>query len=175
MSTTNARSHLRPCGTLPCTSTTDRSGPAGGGVAVRHTPKPAQASSPASPNAVARRPSAGVAASSTVASVSPCTPIQPAGCCITSPSAFGIAHTLPHGFHGNPVATNWRSRSASTQAPANTSARRQPARARQATAQAAAMNTASTAASAGTASGTSHQNRADSIRIASVIQYSPIR
>ena len=36
--------------------------------------------------------------------------------------------------------------------------------------QAAAMNTASAAASAGTASGTSHQKRAASNRIASVIQ-----
>ena len=37
------------------------------------------------------------------------------------------------------------------------------------------MNTAITAASAGTANGTSHQYRADSIKIASVIQYNPTR
>ena len=65
---------------------------------------------------------------------------------------------------------NWRARSASTQAPASTATRRQPGRARHASAQGSATNSASTAASAGTASGTSHQNRAASIRIASVIQ-----
>ena len=124
---------------------------------------------------MARRPSAGVAASSSVSRVRPCTPTQAAGCSATSPIGPGIAHTLPQGFQGNPVATNWRARSASTQAPASTATRRQPGRAHQATAQGTAMNSASTAASAGTASGTSHQNRAASNRIASVIQYSPTK
>ncbi len=87
-----------------------------------------------------------------------------------SPSRPGNSQTLPSGFQGKPVATNCRARSASTQAPASVSAAGQPGRARHATAAGMAANTASTAASAGTANGTSHQKRAASIRIASVIQ-----
>ena len=87
-----------------------------------------------------------------------------------SPIGPGNAQTLPQGFQGNPVSTNCRARSASTQAPASASTRGQPGRASRAMKQAAAMNSASVAANAGTASGTSHQKRAASYRIASVTQ-----
>ena len=112
----------------------------------------------------------GTAASSSVNRVNPCTPIAAAGCIIVSPGQPGISQTLPIGFHGKPVAMNWRARSASVQAPASANTRLQPGRARRASAEVAPTNTAMTAAKAGTASGTSHQNRAASIRIASVIQ-----
>ena len=67
-----------------------------------------------------------MAASSSVARVSPCTPIQAAGWMNTSPTGPGIAQTLPQGFQGKPVSTNWRARSASTQAPASARTRGQP-------------------------------------------------
>ena len=88
----------------------------------------------------------------------------------TSPMGPGISQTLPQRFHGKPVSTNCRARSASTQAPASARTRGQPGRASRAMAHAAAMKTASPAAVAGTASGTSHQKRSASNRIASVIQ-----
>ena len=93
-----------------------------------------------------------------------------AGWMNTSPTGPGTSQTLPHGFQGKPVSTNCRARSARTQAPASARTRGQPGGARRAMKQAAAMNTASPAATAGTASGTSHQKRAASNRIASVIQ-----
>ena len=65
---------------------------------------------------------------------------------------------------------NWRARSASTQPPARTITRAAPRAACQAIQAGSAMNTASKAESEGTATGTNHQNRAASIRIASVIQ-----
>ena len=84
-----------------------------------------------------------------------------------------MAQTLPQGFQGKPVPTYCRRRSNRVQAEASISARRQPAGTARAAAQGAAMNTASSAESAGTAKGTSHQYRADSSRMASVIQYNP--
>ena len=105
----------------------------------------------------------------------PCTPTQAAGCMNTVPGVPGIAQTLPHGFQGNPVPMNWRARSDSTQHPASSAARRQPGTLSRASVQGTATNSAISAAKAGTASGTSHQYRAASTRIASVIQYSPTR
>ncbi len=93
-----------------------------------------------------------------------------AGWMNTSPSQPGNSQTLPSRFQGKPVPMNWRARSASTQAPARVRARGQPRRAKRAAQAAIPMKSASVAASAGTAIGTNHQNRAASIRIASVIQ-----
>ena len=83
--------------------------------------------------------------------MSPWTLIQAAGWMNTSPSRPGNSQTLPSRFQGKPVATNWRARSASTQAPASARARGQPGRAKRAAQAAAAMNNARVAARAGTA------------------------
>ena len=72
------------------------------------------------PRGLARR-SNGAQASTTVAKVRPCTDTRAAGCIMMSPSRPGTAQTLPSGFQGNPVATNCRARSPSTQAPASAS------------------------------------------------------
>ncbi len=138
-------------------------------------PKPAQDSSTATAPSTARRPSAGVVATSTVARVRPCTPTAEAGWIMMSPSGPDSAHTLPSGFHGKPVSTNCRAMSASVHSPASSIARRHPAGARREAAQGRAMNGARPAAVIGTANGTSHQNWSAFTRIASVIQYSPTR
>ena len=93
----------------------------------------AQAASSATPVARQRQPRMGTAASSSVARVSPCTPIHAAGWMNTSPTGPGISQTLPQGFQGNPVSTNCRARSASTHAPASARTRGQPRGAQRAT------------------------------------------
>ena len=158
--------HFTSCATLPCTisSPTGRGGGSAGHSRTRpNSPKPASATAPPS---IARRPSNGVAAMMTVASDSPCTPTQAAACTGKAPKA----QTVPSRFHGKPVKAQPRSNSNSTQAPANTSTRGQPALTRQASAAGPATKTASGSASAGTAIGTSHQKRSTSVRMAWVSQ-----
>src|SRR5579875_1623905 len=132
---------------------TTESGCAGGiaGWASRQAPSPAQSASPAAPPSQPGQPSVGRVARSTVAKVRPGVPIQASGCRNTSPATPGNAQTLAQGFQGKPPSANWRARSASVQAPANTSARRQPDGAYHAATQGSAMNTARMAASPGTA------------------------
>ena len=145
-------------------------GGGGNGVCDRIMPAVIQAVSTTAPAVRQRHPRLGSADKRTVRNVSPGTPIQAAGCIITSPASPGIAHTLPQGFQGKPVPMNCRAWSASTQPPASANTRGQPRRANRATPAGAPMNTASKADNPGTASGTSHQKRAASIMIASVTQ-----
>ena len=133
-------------------------------------PAPAHSSSAATAAPRQRHPRLGAAANSSVARVNPCTPIAAAGWIIVSPAQPGSSHTLPMGFQGKPVAMNWRARSVSVQAPARANARLHPGLASRAIPAVTPVNSARIADRPGTARGTSHQKRAASIKMASVIQ-----
>ena len=165
--------HFDPCVTLPWTSTTVSPGATGSSRASRPMPSAAQTTMASAAAPCACRLRVGAAASSTVASVRPGVPTHAAGWIMMSPTGPGMAHTLPKGFQGKPVPRYCRSRSNSVQSPARAAARRQPGAMRQTSPAGAAMNSASKADSAGTAKGTSHQYRALSSKMASVIQYRP--
>ena len=123
--------------------------------------------------AIQRQPSVGMAASTTVSNVTPGEPrATPTGWMSTSPTGPGIAHTLPQGFQGKPVPMNCRARSASVHKPPNRMTRdASPRTARRAPGTGGRDEEGEEGRQAqGPRSGTSHQYRADSIRIASVIQ-----
>ena len=155
---------------MPCASTTERPGPGGIGRPIRNTPDPAQPASSTADASTARRPTAALAPTITVSSVSPCTPIADAGWIITSPNRPGHSHTLPSGFQGNPVSTSPRTRSDTVHHPASAARRRQPRAASRASPTGTAVKSASPTAVNGVATGTSHQNSSALTRIAFVSQ-----